>query len=117
MRLLIDTRNVQFRVTGAAQPRMDYKDKDRQAKDRDGRLIWTVRLEPRSLRRPSHRARERHETAARPLNLPMTCAPTATRTRDLPLRRRSVTAWGGCRSQHSWPALPAKGLAVPTKPC
>jgi hypothetical protein len=45
MRLLIDTSSVQFRVAGAAKPRMDYKDKDRQAKDRDGRPIWTVRLD------------------------------------------------------------------------
>ena len=45
MRLLIDTRSLQFRVAGAVKPRMDYKDKDRQAKDRDGRPIWTVSLD------------------------------------------------------------------------
>jgi hypothetical protein len=45
MRLLIDTKGVQFRVAGAAKPRPDYKDKDRQAKTQDGRLIWTVRLD------------------------------------------------------------------------
>ena len=45
MRLLINTSPVQFRVASAAKPRMDYKDKDRQAKDRDGRPIWTVHLD------------------------------------------------------------------------
>jgi hypothetical protein len=45
MRLLIDTSSIQFRVAGTATPRKDYKDKDQQAKDRDGRLIWTVRLD------------------------------------------------------------------------
>ena len=45
MRLLIDTRSVQFRVAGMPQARADYKDKDRQAKDRDGRPIWTVSLD------------------------------------------------------------------------
>jgi hypothetical protein len=45
MRLEIKTDGTQFRVAGAARPRMDYKDKDRQAKDRDGRPIWTVRLD------------------------------------------------------------------------
>ncbi len=45
MRLLIDTKGVQFRVAGAARPRPDYKDKDRQARTQDGRLIWTVRLD------------------------------------------------------------------------
>jgi hypothetical protein len=45
MRLEIKTDGTQFRVAGAAKPRMDYKDKDRQAKDRDGRPIWTVRLD------------------------------------------------------------------------
>jgi hypothetical protein len=45
MRLLIDTSSIQFRVAGMATPRKDYKDKDQQAKDRDGRLIWTVRLD------------------------------------------------------------------------
>lgn len=45
MRLLIDTSGIQFRVAGMPQPRMDYKDKDRQAKDKEGRPIWTVRLD------------------------------------------------------------------------
>jgi hypothetical protein len=45
MRLLIDTSNVQFRVAGAARPRPDFKDKDRQATSRDGLPIWTVRLD------------------------------------------------------------------------
>ena len=45
MQLLINTGPVQFRVAGAVKPRMDYKDKDRQAKDRDGRPIWTVSLD------------------------------------------------------------------------
>src|SRR5215510_6705462 len=45
MRLLIDTKGVQFRVAGAAKPKPDYKDKDRQAATQDGRPIWTVRLD------------------------------------------------------------------------
>jgi len=45
MRLLIDTGDIQFRVAGAARPRPDFKDKDRQATSRDGRPIWTVRLD------------------------------------------------------------------------
>ena len=45
MRLLIDTSGVQFRVAGAAKPRPDFKDKDRQAVTRDGEPIWTVRLD------------------------------------------------------------------------
>jgi hypothetical protein len=45
MRLLIDTSGVTFRVASAAQPRPDYKDKERQATTRDGALIWTVRLD------------------------------------------------------------------------
>jgi hypothetical protein len=45
MRLLIDTSGVQFRVCGAAKPRADFKDKDRQATTRDGEPIWTVRLD------------------------------------------------------------------------
>ena len=45
MRLLIDTSGIQFRVAGVARPRPDFKDKDRQAADRDGRPIWTVRLD------------------------------------------------------------------------
>jgi hypothetical protein len=32
-------------VAGAAKPRPDYKDRDRQARTQDGRLIWTVRLD------------------------------------------------------------------------
>jgi hypothetical protein len=45
MRLLIDTSGMQFRVASAARPRQDYKDKERQAANRDGLLIWTVRLD------------------------------------------------------------------------
>jgi hypothetical protein len=45
MRLLIDTSGIQFRVASAARPRPDFKDKDRQAANRDGLLIWTVRLD------------------------------------------------------------------------
>src|SRR5579863_6750345 len=45
MRLLIDTSGVQFRVAGAAKPRPDFKDEDKQAVTRDGRPIWTVRLD------------------------------------------------------------------------
>ena len=45
MRLLIDTSGVQFRVCGAAKPRPDFKDKDRQATTRDGEPIWTARLD------------------------------------------------------------------------
>ena len=45
MRLLIDTSGVQFRVAGAAKPRPDFKDKERQAVTRDGQPIWTVRLD------------------------------------------------------------------------
>jgi hypothetical protein len=45
MRLLIDTKGVQFRVAGAARPRPDYKDKSQQATTQDGRPIWTVRLD------------------------------------------------------------------------
>ena len=45
MRLLIDTSSIQFRVAGAARPRPDFKDKERQATTRDGVLIWTVRLD------------------------------------------------------------------------
>jgi hypothetical protein len=32
-------------VAGAAKPRPDFKDKDRQATTRDGEPIWTVRLD------------------------------------------------------------------------
>ncbi len=47
MRLLIDTSSVQFRVSGQAKPRPDFKDKtgERQATTRDGEPIWTVRLD------------------------------------------------------------------------
>ena len=45
MRLLIDTSNVQFRVSGPVKVRPDFKDKDRQATTRDGEPIWTVRLD------------------------------------------------------------------------
>jgi hypothetical protein len=45
MRLLIDTSGIQFRVAGAAKPRPDFKDKDRQATTRDGEPIWQVRLD------------------------------------------------------------------------
>jgi hypothetical protein len=45
MRLLIDTSGIQFRVAGAAKPRPDFKDKERQAMSRDGRPIWTLRLD------------------------------------------------------------------------
>ena len=45
MRLLIDTSGIQFRVAGAAKPRPDFKDKERQATSRDGLLIWQLRLD------------------------------------------------------------------------
>jgi hypothetical protein len=45
MRLLIETSGVQFRVAGMPKPRPDFKDKDRQAANRDGQLIWTLRLD------------------------------------------------------------------------
>jgi hypothetical protein len=45
MRTEIVTTGVQFRVAGAAKPKQDYKDKDRQATTRDGLPIWTVRLD------------------------------------------------------------------------
>jgi hypothetical protein len=45
MRLLIDTSSIQFRVSSAARPRPDFKDKERQATSRDGQPIWTVRLD------------------------------------------------------------------------
>jgi hypothetical protein len=44
MRLLIDTSNVQFRVSGQAKPKT-YKDKDEQAVTRDGEPIWSLRLD------------------------------------------------------------------------
>lgn len=48
MRLLIDTRDIQFRVAGLPKARPDFKDRDKQAvtSERDGsRPIWTVRLD------------------------------------------------------------------------
>jgi hypothetical protein len=45
MRLLIDTSGIQFRVAGAAKPRPDFKDKERQATSRDGLPIWQLRLD------------------------------------------------------------------------
>jgi hypothetical protein len=50
MRLLIDTRDIQFRVAGLAKPRPDYRDKSGNTQattsDQDGRRpIWTVRLD------------------------------------------------------------------------
>lgn len=48
MRLLIDTRDIQFRVAGLPKPRPDYRDRNKQAHtpDTDGsRPIWTVRLD------------------------------------------------------------------------
>ena len=81
MRLEIKTDGLRFRVAGTARPRPDYKDKDKQAVMRDGRPIWTVRLnavdtstehgssesiwvevagdEPRSLLQPGIRAGQR----------------------------------------------------------
>jgi len=45
MRLLIDTSAVQFRVAGMPKERPDFKDKEKQATNRDGQLIWTLRLD------------------------------------------------------------------------
>jgi len=45
MRLLLDTTGVQFRVAGMPKERPDFKDKERQATNRDGLLIWTLRLD------------------------------------------------------------------------
>ena len=45
MRLLIDTSGIQFRVAGMPKERPDFKDKDRQAVNRDGQPIWTLRLD------------------------------------------------------------------------
>jgi len=45
MRTEIVTTGVQFRVAGAARPKQDFKDKNRQATTRDGLPIWTVRLD------------------------------------------------------------------------
>jgi hypothetical protein len=42
MRLLIDTSTVQFRVAGLPKPKMV---KGEQATTRDGRPVWTVRLD------------------------------------------------------------------------
>jgi hypothetical protein len=49
MRLLIDTKDITFRVEGLAKPRQDYRDKSGNTQattsDEDGRRpIWTVRL-------------------------------------------------------------------------
>ena len=45
MQLLMDTSSVQFRVASMPKVRPDFKDKDRQATTKDGRPIWTVRLD------------------------------------------------------------------------
>ena len=45
MRLLMDTSGVQFRVAGMPKERPDFKDKEKQATNRDGQLIWTLRLD------------------------------------------------------------------------
>ena len=45
MRLLMDTSAVQFRVAGMPKERPDFKDKERQATNRDGQLLWTLRLD------------------------------------------------------------------------
>ena len=50
MRLLIDTKDITFRVAGLAKPRPDYRDKSgstqARTSDADGRRpIWTVRLD------------------------------------------------------------------------
>ena len=39
MRLLMDTSAVQFRVAGMPKERPDFKDKDKQATNRDGQLL------------------------------------------------------------------------------
>ena len=44
MRLLIKTTGVRFRAGGPAEPKKDYRDKDKQATTPDGRPIWVVRL-------------------------------------------------------------------------
>lgn len=44
MRLVIDTRESRFRVAGAVRPRRDPKDREAQARSKDGRPIWTIRL-------------------------------------------------------------------------
>jgi hypothetical protein len=50
MRLLIDTKDITFRVAGLAKPRTDYRDKSGNTQattsDADGRRpLWTVRLD------------------------------------------------------------------------
>ncbi len=50
MRLLIDTKDIMFRVAGLAKPRPDYRDKSGKTQavtsDEDGRRpLWTVRLD------------------------------------------------------------------------
>jgi hypothetical protein len=45
MQLLLNTDGLQFRVAGMPKQRPDFKDKDRQATTKDGRPIWTVRLD------------------------------------------------------------------------
>jgi hypothetical protein len=47
MRLLIDTRDVKFRVAGLPKARPDYRDKDKQARtsDQDGNRPITVRVQ------------------------------------------------------------------------
>jgi hypothetical protein len=45
MQLLINTSGVQFRVAGMPKARPDFKDKDRQATTKDGKPIWTLRLD------------------------------------------------------------------------
>jgi hypothetical protein len=45
MRILIDASGVQFRVAGMPKERPDFKDKEKQATNRDGLLIWTLRLD------------------------------------------------------------------------
>ncbi len=45
MRLEIKTDGTQFRVAGMPRPRPDFKDKDQQATSKDGRPIWTLRLD------------------------------------------------------------------------
>lgn len=51
MRLLIDTKDIQFRVAGLPKARPDYKDREKQATTQDGRPIWTVRLDAVDARR------------------------------------------------------------------
>ena len=54
MRLLIDTKDIQFRVAGLPKARPDFQDKSKQAttSEADGRRpIWTVRLDAVDTRR------------------------------------------------------------------